>query len=225
MAGYVDSPIPGVATYGMATNAAKLAYNNALAKIGNQRSTLLRQYGYNGQFDNQGHMTGLSVDSGNPAGLYQQQRYSHAQQLEGAKNDALNRGLSGGLARQNQHDLRYGFGVDNAQLGTGLTSGINDLTTQQGEAFNTYNQSLYEAEYRALQDAINQQLYNTAAYDDGPGPSEDPSDPGAMNIQSPADMYASPSNTDRTTSGTKKKQKAVAKQMANAYLTNKNKRG
>src|SRR5688572_18452425 len=107
-----DSPVPGVAQYGQAANAAKLAYDNALIKIGKKRSDLLQQHGYAGQFDAKGNVSGLKVDAQNPYGLYQMNRRSHALGAEQAQNAVQSRGIAGGLARQYESRMRYGWGYD-----------------------------------------------------------------------------------------------------------------
>jgi hypothetical protein len=159
-----STPIPGVAQQGMAANAAKLAYDRALAKIGQKRGDLLRQHGYTGQFDDKGNITNLGVDAQNPYGLYQQNRRAHALAGEQARSQAQSRGLSGGLARQFESRQRYDWGFDDAQQGQQLTRGISSLIGEQDEAYGQYNNALWQEQLELARQAILNQRFNQADY-------------------------------------------------------------
>src|SRR2546423_10576360 len=61
------TPVPDAATLATLNANAKLAFDNAMKKVGSQRGDLLRQYGYTQDADGN-----LGVDANNPYGHYQQ---------------------------------------------------------------------------------------------------------------------------------------------------------
>lgn len=158
------TPIPGVAQQGMAANAAKLAYDKALARIGQKRSSLLRQHGYTGTFDDKGNLSGMQVDAHNPYGLYQQNRRANALAGEQMRSQVQSRGIAGGLAKQFENRGRYAWGMNDAQQGQHLLGGVSDLVGEQDEAYGQYNNTLWQEQLENARNAIMQQAFNQADY-------------------------------------------------------------
>jgi hypothetical protein len=164
MADPYTTPIPGATGYESATLAAKTAYQNALARLNQQRGDTLRQYGYAGDINKDtGVVDNLRVDANLPYGQYQQERQQHADQYQEARDAAQARGLGkGGLAGQAVSRLRYGFGADDAQLGQGLSGAISGFQDQQNQAAYSRDSALYDAQLQAARDAIAAQQFDPA---------------------------------------------------------------
>lgn len=148
------SAIPGAAIYAQIAAQAKLAYQNALARLNQQRGSFLRSAGYSASIDpNTGVITNLGVDVHNPFGQYQTIRQSHAQQDMAAQMAAEDRGLStaGGLGKQLQHMARAGFGQDDLQFGQGMQDQLLNFQDQQDQAKYAMDQALWQAELAQLQ--------------------------------------------------------------------------
>lgn len=168
----VDSPVPGVSSYGQTADAAKLAYQQAVSKIGLNRQNLLRQYGYQADFDpTTGNYQNLRVDGNNLYGGLQQMLRSQSQDSMASQDNAIGRGLHGGLAHQMESAGNYQHGAQDAQFGTQM---VNDLSGQADDwrtAGENYNNALYEAQWQAAQQAISNGDFNPADYSgiDTPG--------------------------------------------------------
>lgn len=160
--GVYTTPIPNSPQYLQAQLLAKTAYQNALARLSSQRSGLLRNAGYQGKFDDTGKLTSMTVDPHNLYGGYQQMLRGAAMDDSQAMNSAAGRGMSGGLANRALSRLHYQHAGDATQFGTNLTNNLGDLANQQQDAFGQYNSALWQAEYQATQDAIQQQNFNLA---------------------------------------------------------------
>lgn len=171
MAGTYDTNIPGSPGYLQAELLAKQAYQQALARINAQRSGTLRQYGYVGDIDPvTGMLRHLHVDPHNPYGQYQSMLGNQAQEDQSAQEDALARGLHGGLANQMQTQLHHAHGGESAALGQALTGSLADLQDQQNQAAYTRDSALYDAELQAARDAIANQQFNPADVSNVPMP-------------------------------------------------------
>lgn len=165
MAGVYDAPIPGAAAQGQAELAAKTAYQQALAKLNGNRMNTLRQFGYTANIDpTSGTITGLTVDPHNPYGTYQQTLRSAAQAGDAARDDAISRGISGGLARQAEDQAHYDFGAATGQLATDLQGQLVDFQGQQDDAKSAMDSALYEAQLTGARDAIDQGNFDPADY-------------------------------------------------------------
>jgi hypothetical protein len=192
------TPIPGAVGYESATLAAKTAYQNALTRLNQQRGDTLRQFGYAGDINpDTGVVGNIRVDPNLPYGEYQQERQSHADAYEQARQSAQDRGIGrGGLAARGVTRLRQGFGAEDAALGQNLSGAISGYQDQQNQAAYQRDAALSEAQLQATRDAIQQQMFNQANLDgldtpDGPdwasiindllsnnGGSSDPNAPG-----------------------------------------------
>lgn len=166
-----DTQIPGASQYAGAALLAKRAYDNAVASVTQRRQGTLTQYGYKGTVGANGQLTNFAVDPYNPYGQFQQLRRGNAQASSDLFSADAERGIgtSGGLALQDQENLRYGEHAADAALGQGLS---NDLSGYQGElnqAAYSRDAALYEAELAAAQAAIANGDFNPAAYGDGGG--------------------------------------------------------
>lgn len=155
MSSVAYAPIPGAPGYASNDLAAKAAYQKALTTVNTQRSGLLRQYGYTGQIDpTTGTVTQVAVDPYNQYGQLQSMLRNQAMEDQGAVDDANARGLVGGLANQEQDQLRYAHGAQSAQLGQNLVGGLGDLANQQDAAYNEYQNTLWQDQLAAAEQAI-----------------------------------------------------------------------
>lgn len=150
-----NSTIPGATTYAQAALAAKTAYQKALAGINNQRTSALQQYGYLADIDpTSGTVTNMRVDPNNPYGLFQEMLSQHASAQQQAKAAAAARGLGhGGLAAQGITADHQSFGADSSQLGQNLMAQLEGFQEQQGQAQDTMNDALYQAQLVAAENA------------------------------------------------------------------------
>lgn len=159
------SPISGVDSYAQAANAAKLAYQQAITKVGSNRQSLLRQYGYTAEIDpNTGSYSNLRVDPNNQYGDLQQMLRNQAQQDQQAEFGAEERGLHGGLANQGASDLRYAHGAESSQFGTNLIGSMSDLDQQSLGAKQSYDDTLYNAQLDAARQALAAQMFDQADF-------------------------------------------------------------
>jgi hypothetical protein len=162
----VTSPIPGAGGYEQADVQATNAFNNALARINQQRLSTLRQYGYGGSVDpTSGTITGIHVDATNPYGSFQQMLGGAAHQSMQDVGMNQERGLVGGLANQALTADKSAFGGASAQLGSALSDALSGLQDQQDTASYTRDSALYNAEQAAAQSAISGGNFDTPSYD------------------------------------------------------------
>lgn len=167
----VTSPVPGVGGYEQADVLATNAYNNALARINQQRMSTLQQYGYGGSVDpTSGTITGVHVDPNNPYGNFQTMLRGAAQQSMQDQMANQERGLHGGLANQALSADKYVFGGQSAQLGSALSDALSGLQDQQDTAGYTRDSALWQAEQAAAEQAIAQGQFDTPSYDGVPVP-------------------------------------------------------
>jgi hypothetical protein len=162
--------IPNSPIYLSAEAQATAAYQNALAQINQNRQATLQQYGYMGTIDpHNGTITSMKTDPNNQFGEYQTMLNTHAgDQRAVLANDAA-RGLGaasgprgGGLAAQGITADHRSFGADSAQLGANLMNALMGFQTQQNNAQTTMDNSLWQAELAAAQQAILNGMFNTA---------------------------------------------------------------
>lgn len=154
-----DTPIPGADVYAQAELAAKTGYQNAVARLNQQRQDTLQQYGYLGDVDpNAGTISNLRVDPNNPYGQYQQLLRSSALEAQKAHDDAVGRGLGGGLANQGETQSKYDFGQGSFTLGTNLQNALHGYDSTQTQAQTDENNSIMQAKLSALQAALQAQL-------------------------------------------------------------------
>lgn len=160
----------------MAQNAAQTAYSNAMNKINMQRGGLLNQYGYR-----MGAGGALEVDPNNQFGKFQQMMRTEAGANDQARFAQRASGF-GGSSGYLQHALSL-LGQRNAaehgQLGLGLQTGLNDLTGQELDAKDNFNNALANAQLAQTQAAIQQGAFNPADLSgiDVPYPSEPAANP------------------------------------------------
>lgn len=161
----VNSPVPDVGSYQQADVLATNAYNNALARINQQRQSTLQQYGYGGSIDpTTGTLSGLHVDAANPYGNFQQMLQGAALQSEQDQFANQERGLRGGLANQAITADKNAFGGQSAQLGSQLADALSGLQDQQDQAAYTRDSALWQAEQTAAENAIANQAFDTPSY-------------------------------------------------------------
>ena len=168
--------IPGAAQYLQDNLNAKQAYQNALAKINQQRQNTLLQYGYQGSVDPKtGVISKVGINANAPYGLYQQMLRGGAQQGYQQQWGLQDRGLVGGLANQVNRQLGYQFGQDSAKLGQDLSGQLFNLQDQQDAAKYQYDQTLAQEEALAAMQASANNDYPTAPPDSNYQPPVDQS--------------------------------------------------
>jgi hypothetical protein len=183
------SPIPLAAgDYLGAQAQATQAYNQALAQINQNRQSAMQTYGYTGTIDpTTGTITNMKVDPNNPFGEYQQMLRTHALDQQQIESGNMQRGLGaaagargGGLAAQNIAADHQSFGADSANLGESMMNNLEGLQGQQTSAQQTMDNTLWQAETQAAQNAILQQMFDQANFGGLPDiPYGDPNtDPG-----------------------------------------------
>lgn len=158
-----STPIPGIPQYGQAALLAKQAYQNALARLNQQRSGTLRRFGYRADIDPEhGVVRNLRIDPHNSFGLLQEANRSQANRAERAVGHFIERGLGagGGLAAQAQKSLRHEFDREDTEIGTALTEALGGFQDQQSQAGYARDRALYEAELAAVRDALMERLFN-----------------------------------------------------------------
>lgn len=154
-----ETPIPGADIYLQSELAAKTGYQNAVARLNQQRLDTLRQSGYLADIDpTSGALSNLRVDPSNPYGTYQQLLRGSAIDAQNAHEAAAARGIGGGLAAQGETQAKYQFGQGSFQLGTGLQGALHGYDATQTGAETSMNQSILQSKMQALQAALQAQL-------------------------------------------------------------------
>jgi len=151
------------------------AYRRALVRYNQQRTGLLRQYGYAGDINPEsGMVQNLRVDAGNAYGGLQQLLHNQAQEDEQARYGAEDRGLHGGLANQAESELAYAHHGQSSNLANTLLGNLSDLDSQQLDAKGVLDQTLWQLMHSETQNAVDQGDFNPAdlsgATDYGHGP-------------------------------------------------------
>lgn len=152
-----ETSVPGAGIYGQAQQAANQAYANAMTKIGKSRGALLGQYGY--MKDAAGN---LQVDPNNQFGQFQTMMQKEGQANTQARyaQHASGWGGSSGFLQNAMTQLRQANAAEHGQLGTGLQSGLDELTGQELDAKDTMNNTLWQAQLAQAQNAIANQQFN-----------------------------------------------------------------
>lgn len=167
--GPINSPIPGAAQYGALMAEANRAYMDALSTLNQQRSSLLQQYGYQGNVDAKtGAITGLHVNPTDPYGLYQSMMRQDAGLLDQAQADAAGRGLHGGLAHQLLTQAHFQHGANSATFGQNLSNAIYALQAQQNQALAARNSAILQAQLQAATAAISAGAFTPAPISNTP---------------------------------------------------------
>jgi hypothetical protein len=177
----IDAPIPGGSGYANAALLAKTAYQKALVRNNQKTLGAVRTFGYDADVNqNTGMLTNMRVNANNPAGVYQNMLRGHAQEDQAVRENAVGRGVFGGLAEQGRSNSRWGFAQDRAQLGSAVTGVFDQYGQEMQDAGFQRDQALYQAEWQATQDARKNELFNTADFSgaqypdygspDAPGP-------------------------------------------------------
>lgn len=227
------------------------AYNKALIRFNSQRQGLLQQYGYGGNIDpTSGMLTNLHVDTSNVHGGLQQLLHNQATEDQNAQYAAQDRGLVGGLANQGASELHYEHGAQSSGLANQLLGNLNDINNGQLDAKSALDQALWQLTHSATTDAISTGDYNPADLTGTDGGGDGGG--GGAGAGGNARAVGTPSQIARASMAAKVAAqkahesapavalaarsagmnaayhlatRAAAKKTANAYLTNKNKRG
>jgi hypothetical protein len=193
----IDAPIPGGSGYANAALLAKTAYQKALVRNNQKTLGAVRTFGYDADVNpDTGMLSNMRVNSNNPAGVYQNMLRGHAQEDQAVREDAVGRGVYGGLAEQGRSNSRWGFAQDRAQLGNAVTNEFDQYGQNMQDAGFQRDQALYRAEWQAAQDARKNELFNTAdfsgaqypeygAQDQGPGVIQYPTTPQGQQMAPP----------------------------------------
>jgi hypothetical protein len=127
---------------------AKKAYDQALARITNQRQTMSRSAGFTFDVDPEtGVMRSMRVDPQSQYGGFQMLNRQQAQRDEAARGQAVERGLGsgGGLAAQMRSDARFQSGEEDAKFSSSLIDTMSQLALQQQDAKNAYDMEAWQA--------------------------------------------------------------------------------
>jgi hypothetical protein len=144
------------------------AYKRALIRFNQQRTGLLRQYGYAGDINpDNGMVQNLRVDGTNTHGALQELLGTQAGEDQNALYAAEDRGLHGGLANQAETSLHSAHSGQTSRLGQSLFGGLSDLDSQQLDAHSTLDQALWQLTHSATTNAIDNNDYNPAGTSDG----------------------------------------------------------
>lgn len=211
------------------------AYKRALIRFNQQRTGLLKQYGYAGDINpDNGMMQNLRVDGTNTHGALQELLGTQAGEDVNAEYGAEDRGLHGGLAHQAESALHSQHMGQTSALGQSLFGGLSDLDSQQLDAHSVLDQALWQLTHSATTNAVNTNDYNPAGtdpgadYSGGDGGNVAPSRPAASAVTK---LLTAATNKGEPTSengyGSNPRAAAVAKKVvANAYTAkNSKKRG
>lgn len=178
--------IPNAALIGQGLAFAKKAYEQALAKITNQRQTVSRGAGFTFDVDPEtGVMRSMRVDPQSQYGGFQMLNRQQAARDEDARAAAMERGLGsgGGLAAQMRSNVRFQSGQEDANFSSSLTDTISQLALQQQEAKNAYDMAKWQAELdmaRASEPWGYDGGGGDPGYEDEPAPSIAPRGPGYL---------------------------------------------
>ena len=143
--------------------AANSAYGKALARLNQQRTGLLRQYGYMGDVDpTTGMVKNVRVDAGNSFGQLQQLLHGQALEDQNAQYNAEDRGLVGGLAHQAESELHYQHQAQSGNLANTLMSSLSGYDDQQQQAKEALDQALFDLSHTAAQTAVDNGEHNPA---------------------------------------------------------------
>lgn len=159
--------IPGASIYGQAALQAKTAYQNALARINQQRGSTMRSFGYSGDFDEEtGVLKNMKVDPYNQYGGYQQMLKSHAENADQMRDTMMDRGLSakGGLGAQYERQAQWEFGKDSQNLGTQFADSLFQMQDAQNQAKYDYDSALWQAQLEAARNAYNEGDFTDTGY-------------------------------------------------------------
>jgi hypothetical protein len=178
--------------------AANDAYRKALARLNQQRTGLLRQYGYMGDVDpSTGMVKNVRVDAGNSFGQLQQLLHGQALEDQNAEYAAEDRGLVGGLAHQGEQELHYQHQAQSGDLANTLMANLAGYDDQQQQAKEALDQALFDLQHQAVQDAINNSDFNPASPPSGGG------DGGTSKAQTVAQKVAAASGAAFQAAGSK----------------------
>lgn len=153
--------IPNMGIYRQYQTEAKLAYDQALARIKQQRGTLMQQYGFTADVnDKSGTFENVRLDPYNQFGQVRTMLNRQALSLDDVRNQAIGRHITGGLARQGERGLRYLHGAESQALGSQFSQGMYELLGLQQDAEARYRRALLDAELEALRNAIANGLWS-----------------------------------------------------------------
>ena len=129
------------------------AYERAQAMLAQQESGIWNQYGLIGQYEN-GHLTNLGADPNNPTGLYQQMGHAHAGTLSDLQESNRMRGFTGGLLGQQEQDVRYEQGAEQADFMRSLTDNLGGIFAARQDNSAQYEEDKANIWHQALLDAM-----------------------------------------------------------------------
>lgn len=179
--------IPGASVMGQQVAAGLAEYKKALARLNQNRTGTLTQYGYAGEIDPEtGVLKNMRVDSSNPFGVYQGMRRNNAFQYSDLRDQRMERGLGAkGLGAQGMDRARYEWGAADTAMAQALTGTLSGFDQQQQGAWQDYQNLLWQMQLEAARAAADEGDYgynpDYGDYpEDGPGgPGEDPVTGGA----------------------------------------------
>lgn len=176
-----NGPMPDSGAFGIYQAQAATAYQNAMAQIQNQRSSLLQQSGFGANYDpTTGAYLGLSGPLANaPTGTYQQMMGANAQQHAADQAAISGLGFHGGLARQAHEASQRTTGQRAADYAAQLAGSLSDLTNQETNQTDQYQSGLTQEMLNEVNSGVANQAFNPG--DPGaPGSTPAPTQPPAI---------------------------------------------
>lgn len=163
-----NGPLPGSGAFGIYQSQAQTAYQNAMAQIASQRSNVLSQAGFGGNYDpTTGAFTGVSGPLANaPTGSYQQMMLGNAQQHAADQAAIAGIGFKGGLARQLGEQSHAATSLNAANWAQQFAGSLSDLANQETNQTDQYQSGLTQEMLNEIQSGIANGAFN-------------PGDPGA----------------------------------------------
>jgi hypothetical protein len=173
-------PIPAI--YSSQSASAEKAYQDALAAIAQQQSSLAQRYGFNVQTSpDSGAVTGTEIDPRQEFSNVMSVLTQNAAGLHNLRENLAGRGLAGGgmrgLAGQRAALLKYQQQGNLANLGSQFVGQYGQLENQKAGARSTRDQGINEAAQAAINFAIQNGWFNQAAPAAPGGGGSDPAPP------------------------------------------------
>lgn len=193
----VAAGIPGASGVADATTMAYNAYNKALTQINQNRLNTLTNYGYTGSVDpTTGIVNGVRVDPNSVTGQLQQLLHQHAIEDRNAQFSAEDHGLFGGLANQALSENRFTHQAQDTALGNNLQNELATFQTQQQQAADTRDNTIWQAEQAAAEQALQAQYNQTISDLLNNTPVGGSSDTGGSGDSTPTTFYVDPQGGD-----------------------------
>jgi hypothetical protein len=170
---YATTPIPGSSVYRDQQQQALTAWQRARASLQTRTGQIWQQYGFKGEFDPEtGSMRNVGVDVNNQYGDYQMMLGRQGSELDGADENAQERGLGGGpgLGSQMANKARFLQGRQHLDFARDFQNQQSDVQRDWQEGHAAYQQALFDAERNAARAAVGGRQFNEPPAEQPAGP-------------------------------------------------------